>query len=166
MCVYGVLMGFELGFCEFGEVFYELIWYVMQCFVVECDKLVMDEVWLLQYFVVFIQGQVGKVEYVLFFGDILVIQVDCGGQVIYYGFGQLVIYLLFDVCCLGLGVCELVSWIEQSLIGLLVFYDVQVVVKLDVLGVYVDGVKIVFFGLCICNGCFFYGLVLNLDMDL
>ncbi|MGA4817516.1 lipoyl protein ligase domain-containing protein [Pseudomonas aeruginosa] len=48
-----------------------------------------------------------------------VIQVDRGGQVTYHGPGQLVTYLLLDVRRLGLGVRELVSRIEQSLIGLL-----------------------------------------------
>lgn len=52
-----------------------------------CNDEDQDEIWLVEYDFVFIQGQVGKVEYVLMFGDILVVQVDCGGQVIYYGFG-------------------------------------------------------------------------------
>ena len=62
------------------------------------------------------------------------IQVDRGGQVTYHGPGQLVTYLLLDVRRLGLGVRELVSRIEQSLIGLLASYDVQAVAKPDAPG--------------------------------
>ena len=89
----------------------------------------------------------------LFPGDIPVIQVDRGGQVTYHGPGQLVTYLLLDVRRLGLGVRELVSRIEQSLIGLLASYDVQAVAKPDAPGVYVDGAKIASLGLRIRNGC-------------
>lgn len=118
-------MGLELGFRELGEVPYEPTWHAMQRFVAERDKSVMDEAWLLQHPAVFTQGQAGKAEHVLFPGDIPVIQVDRGGQVTYHGPGQLVTYLLLDVRRLGLGVRELVSRIEQSLIGLLASYDVQ-----------------------------------------
>ena len=135
-------MGLELGFRELGEVPYEPTWHAMQRFVAERDKSVMDEAWLLQHPAVFTQGQAGKAEHVLFPGDIPVIQVDRGGQVTYHGPGQLVTYLLLDVRRLGLGVRELVSRIEQSLIGLLASYDVQAVAKLDAPGVYVDGAKI------------------------
>ncbi|EOQ77315.1 lipoate-protein ligase B [Pseudomonas aeruginosa VRFPA02] len=159
-------MGLELGFRELGEVPYEPTWHAMQRFVAERDKSVMDEAWLLQHPAVFTQGQAGKAEHVLFPGDIPVIQVDRGGQVTYHGPGQLVTYLLLDVRRLGLGVRELVSRIEQSLIGLLASYDVQAVAKPDAPGVYVDGAKIASLGLRIRNGCSFHGLALNLDMDL
>lgn len=81
-------------------------------FIDVCDEDIFDEIWLVEYYFVFIQGQVGKVEYVLVFGDILVIQSDCGGQVIYYGLGQQVMYVLLDFKCCKLGVWELVMLLE------------------------------------------------------
>jgi lipoyl(octanoyl) transferase len=125
-----------------------------------------DEIWLLQHPPVFTQGQAGKAEHLLFPGEIPVVQVDRGGQVTYHGPGQLVGYLLLDVRRLGIGVRELVSRIERSLIDLLAGYDVEAVAKPDAPGVYVGGAKIASLGLRIRNGRSFHGLALNVDMDL
>src|SRR3546814_7681249 len=78
----------------------------------------------------------------LFPGEIPVVQVDRGGQVTYHGPGQLVGYLLLDVRRLGIGVRELVSRIEQSLIDLLASYGIEAAAKADAPGVYVNGAKI------------------------
>src|SRR5690606_40941308 len=99
-------------------------------------------------------------------GDIPVVQADRGGQVTYHGPGQLVCYLLLDVRRLGIGVRELVSRIEQSIIEVLATYGVNAVAKPDAPGVYVEGAKIASLGLRIRNGRSFHGLALNVDMDL
>lgn len=49
---------------------------------------------------------------------------------------------------------------------MLVEYGIDVYLWVDVLGVYVGEMKICLLGLCICKGCLFYGLVLNINMDL
>lgn len=94
------------------------------------------------------------------------VQVDRGGQVTYHGPGQLVAYPLVDVKRLGLGVRDLVSRIEQSLIDLLASYGVSAAARADAPGVYVDGAKIASLGLRIRHGRSFHGLALNVDMDL
>jgi len=159
-------MGETLGFRELGILPYEPTWHAMQRFTAERGSETADEVWLLEHERVFTQGQAGKAEHVLFPGDIPVVQVDRGGQVTYHGPGQLVAYLLLDVRRSGIGVRDLVSRIEQSLIGLLGSYGVTAVSKPDAPGVYVDGAKIASLGLRIRNGRSFHGLALNVDMDL
>lgn len=159
-------MGETLGFRELGILPYEPTWHAMQRFTAERGSETPDEVWLLEHERVFTQGQAGKAEHVLFPGDIPVVQVDRGGQVTYHGPGQLVAYLLLDVRRSGIGVRDLVSRIEQSLIGLLGSYGVTAVSKPDAPGVYVDGAKIASLGLRIRNGRSFHGLALNVDMDL
>ncbi len=84
----------------------------------------------------------------------------------YHGPGQLVAYPLVDVKRLGLGVRDLVSRIEQSLIDLLASYGVNAAARADAPGVYVDGAKIASLGLRIRHGRSFHGLALNVDMDL
>jgi lipoyl(octanoyl) transferase len=138
----------------------------MQRFTNARDSDTDDEIWLLQHHRVFTQGQAGKAEHVLLPGDIPVVQADRGGQVTYHGPGQLVCYLMLDVRRLSIGVRELVSRIEQSLIDLLASYDVQAIAKPDAPGVYVGGAKIASLGLRIRNGRSFHGLALNVDMDL
>jgi lipoyl(octanoyl) transferase len=159
-------MGLPLGFRELGQVEYEPTWHAMQRFTDTRDVNTPDEVWLLEHAPVFTQGQAGKAEHVLFPGDIPVVQVDRGGQVTYHGPGQLVAYLLLDVRRSGIGVRELVSRIERSLIDLLASYRVEASAKPDAPGVYVNGAKIASLGLRIRNGRSFHGLALNVDMDL
>ncbi|RJG12117.1 lipoyl(octanoyl) transferase LipB [Pseudomonas cavernicola] len=159
-------MSLSVGFRELNQVPYEPTWHAMQHFTDTRGPLTPDEIWLLQHPPVFTQGQAGKAEHVLFPGDIPVVKVDRGGQVTYHGPGQLVGYLLLDVRRLDIGVRELVSRIELSLIDLLASYGVTAIAKADAPGVYVDGAKIASLGLRIRNGRSFHGLALNVDMDL
>ena len=159
-------MSLPLGFRELGLVDYEPTWQAMQRFTNQRDAATADEIWLLQHPPVFTQGQAGKPEHLLLPGDIPVVQVDRGGQVTYHGPGQLVAYLLLDVRRSGLGVRELVSRIERSLVDLLASYGVSASAKPDAPGVYVDGAKIASLGLRIRNGRSFHGLALNVHMDL
>lgn len=155
-----------LGVRELGLVEYQPTWQAMQRFTNERSPDTADQIWLLQHPPVFTQGQAGKSEHLLLPGDIPVVQADRGGQVTYHGPGQLVCYLMLDVRRLGIGVRELVSRIELSLIDLLASYDVQAAAKPDAPGVYVDGAKIASLGLRIRHGRSFHGLALNVDMDL
>ncbi|WP_349571205.1 lipoyl(octanoyl) transferase LipB [Azotobacter salinestris] len=155
-----------IGVREPGLLDYLPTWQAMQRFTNTRGPETPDELWLLEHAPVFTQGQAGKAEHVLFPGDIPVVQVDRGGQVTYHGPGQLVGYLLLDVRRLGIGVRELVSRIERSLIELLAGYAVEAHARPDAPGVYVGDMKIASLGLRIRNGCSFHGLALNVDMDL
>jgi len=125
-----------------------------------------DELWLLQHPRVFTQGQAGKAEHVLAPGDIPVIQVDRGGQVTYHGPGQWVLYLLVDLRRRGLGVRQLVTLIEQSIVDVLESYGITGAARPDAPGVYVQGNKIAALGLRVRRGCSYHGLALNVDLDL
>ena len=155
-----------LGVRELGVQAYEPVWHAMQDFTNQRTADTADELWLVQHPPVFTQGQAGKAEHLLLPGDIPVVQVDRGGQVTYQGPGHLVSYPMVDVRRLGLGVRELVSRIEQSLIDLLASYGVSAEARADAPGVYVNGAKIASLGLRIRRGCSFHGLALNVDMDL
>lgn len=155
-----------LGVRELGLVDYPQAWQAMQRFTNQRGPDTGDEIWLLEHPPVFTQGQAGKAEHLLMPGDIPVIQADRGGQVTYHGPGQLVAYLLLDVRRSGVGVRELVSRMERSLVELLASYGVAAYAKPDAPGVYVGAAKIASLGLRIRNGRSFHGLALNVDMDL
>ncbi|MDH4873238.1 lipoyl(octanoyl) transferase LipB [Pseudomonas sp. BN515] len=138
----------------------------MRRLTVERDERTPDEIWLLQHPRVFTQGQAGKAEHLLAPGDIPVIQVERGGQVTYHGPGQLVAYLMLDLRRLGLGVRDLVTAMEQSLVDVMATYGVEAAPKADAPGVYVDGDKVASLGLRVSRGCSFHGLALNVDMDM
>ena len=114
----------------------------------------------------FTQGQAGKAEHVLVPGDIPVIQSDRGGQVTYHGPGQQVMYVLLNLKRRKLGVRELVTILEQTVVNTLAQLGIEAYPRADAPGVYVDGRKICSLGLRIRKGCSFHGLALNIDMDL
>ena len=151
---------------ELGRLPYQPAWQARQRFTNERGPDTPDEIWLLEHEPVFTQGQAGKAEHVLLPGDIPVVQAARGGQVAYHGPGQLIAYLLLDVRRSGLGVRELVSRMEASLVALLAGYGVEAYAKPDAPGVYVGAAKIASLGLRIRHGHSFHGLALNVDMDL
>ncbi|GAB1438709.1 lipoyl(octanoyl) transferase LipB [Providencia sp.] len=125
-----------------------------------------DEIWLVEHPRVFTQGQAGKAEHVLAPGDIPVIQSDRGGQVTYHGPGQQVMYVMLDLKRNKLGVRELVTALENTVVNTLANFHIDAYPRPDAPGVYVNGDKICSLGLRIRKGCSFHGLALNIDMDL
>ncbi len=125
-----------------------------------------DELWLVQHPPVFTQGQAGKPEHLLSPGEIPVMQSDRGGQVTYHGPGQQILYVLIDIRRRKLGVRQLVTALEQTVISTLADFAVSAYSRDDAPGVYVDSKKICSLGLRIRKGCSFHGLALNVDMDL
>lgn len=145
---------------------YEPVSQAMHDFTDTRDESTPDEIWLVEHERVFTQGQAGKAEHVLVPGDIPVIQSDRGGQVTYHGPGQQVMYVLLNLRRRKLGVRELVTVLEQTVVNTLAEWDINAYPRADAPGVYVDGRKICSLGLRIRKGCSFHGLALNIDMDL
>ncbi|MBU1558532.1 MAG: lipoyl(octanoyl) transferase LipB [Gammaproteobacteria bacterium] len=127
----------QLGRCPFPP-----IWHQMRQFTEARTEDALDELWVLEHFPVFTQGQAGKSEHVLNVGDIPVVQTDRGGQITYHGPGQLVLYTLIDLHRLKTGVKAFVSFLEQSMIQLLSKYQISAHTKPGAPGVYIDGKKI------------------------
>ena len=151
---------------ELGLQPYDRIWRDMQLFTDSRTAATADELWLLQHPPVYTLGKNGKPEHVLDPGDIPVVKSDRGGQVTYHGPGQIIVYLLLDLQRMKTGVRELVTRIENSVIGLLGEYGIRAHARKEAPGVYVDGRKIAALGLRVRKGCSFHGLALNVDMDL
>nr|WP_276539103.1 lipoyl(octanoyl) transferase LipB [Pseudoalteromonas agarivorans] len=151
---------------QLGRQRYMPIWQKMQAYTDTRDDSSPDEIWLVEHESVFTQGQAGKDEHLLAPGDIEVIKVDRGGQVTYHGPGQQMMYVLFNLRRLKIGVRELVTWLEECIIDTLNEYDIKAYAKADAPGVYVSDSKIASLGLRVRRGCSFHGLALNVNMDL
>ncbi len=151
---------------QLGRQRYMPIWQKMQDFTDTRDENTPDEIWLVEHESVFTQGQAGKDEHLLAPGDIEVIKVDRGGQVTYHGPGQQMMYVLFNLRRLKIGVRELVTWLEECIIESLAEYGIKAYAKADAPGVYVNDSKIASLGLRVRRGCSFHGLALNVNMDL
>ena len=149
-----------------GLVAYQPTFEAMQSFTINREETSQDQIWLLEHNPVFTQGQAGKAEHLLAPGDIEVVQVDRGGQVTYHGPGQFVAYVMLDIKRRKIGVRELVTALENSLIQTLERYEIKAYAKADAPGVYVDEKKVASLGLRIKKGRSYHGLGLNVDMDL
>tara|TARA_R110002049_G_scaffold157286_1_gene322340 strand:+ start:187 stop:798 length:612 start_codon:yes stop_codon:yes gene_type:complete len=151
---------------DLGMVDYQATCDAMRTFTAQRDERTQDELWLVEHPPVFTQGLNGKDEHVLNSGDIPVIKTDRGGQVTYHGPGQLIAYTLFDLKRLNIGVREMVSRMENSVICMLDDLGIKANARADAPGVYVDERKIAALGLRVKQGACYHGLSINISMDL
>lgn len=151
---------------QLGQQDYQQTWDSMKAFCIQRDAETNDEVWFVEHPSVYTQGVSGKPEHILSRNDIPVVQTDRGGQVTYHGPGQLLMYVLFDLRRLGIGVRDLVNVLENSTIASLKKFGLKAVARKDAPGVYIEDKKIASLGLRVKNGCSYHGLSVNINMDL
>ena len=145
---------------------YEPLWRDMQTFTDERTGNTPDEIWFTEHPPVFTLGLNASREHLLAPGDIPVVQVDRGGQVTYHGPGKLMVYPLIDLKRAKLGVRDLVTALERSIVDLVDGHGIRAVARKDAPGVYVDGRKIASVGLRIRRGASYHGMALNMEVDL
>lgn len=149
-----------------GRADYEPTWRSMQAFTDARDERTADELWLLEHPPVYTLGMNADPRHVLGAGEIPVVRIDRGGQVTYHGPGQLVAYPLLDLRRAGLGVRDLVSALEFSVIRYAAGHGITAALRPGAPGVYVDGAKLASIGIRVRRGSSYHGLALNVDMDL
>ena len=145
---------------------YEPLWRALQSFTDRRGAQTPDELWFTEHPPVFTLGLNASREHLLAPGDIPIVQVDRGGQVTYHGPGQLMVYPLLDLKRAKLGVRDLVTALEQSVVDLVAAAGIRAIARKDAPGVYVDGRKIASVGLRIRRGASYHGMALNIDVDL
>lgn len=151
---------------KLGRVDYLPTWQAMQRFTDERGPDTPDEIWVLEHEPVFTLGMNGDPAHVLAAGDIPVVKVDRGGQVTYHGPGQVVVYPLIDLRRAGLGVRDLVTALEQSVIECVSKYGISAATRPKAPGVYVDDAKLASVGIRVRRGASYHGIALNVDMNL
>jgi lipoyl(octanoyl) transferase len=149
-----------------GRVEYEPTWRAMQQFTEQRDADTRDEVWLLEHDPVFTLGMNADRAHLLAPGDIPVVQIDRGGQVTYHGPGQLLVYPLIDIRRAGLGVRDLVTALERTVIRYVARLGITAECRANAPGVYSNDRKIASVGLRIRRGGSYHGLALNVRMNL
>jgi lipoyl(octanoyl) transferase len=138
----------------------------MQRFTDERDSTTPDEIWFLEHPPVFTLGMSANRAHVLAPGDIPVVQIDRGGQVTYHGPGQLVVYPLIDLRRANLGVRDLVTALERSVIDLAADHGVRAECRRNAPGVYVDGRKLASVGIRVRRHASYHGLAMNVSLNL
>jgi lipoyl(octanoyl) transferase len=145
---------------------YETTWKAMQAFTASRHAETADELWLTEHPPVYTLGLNKKDVAPPLRTDIPLVMTDRGGKITYHGPGQIVIYLLCDLKRRGFSVRQLVSRMEDAVVGLLDEYGIKSQARADAPGVYVQDKKIASLGLRLRNGCCYHGLSLNVDMDI
>lgn len=139
------------------------------------DKIHPDELWIVEHQDVYTLGQAGKEEHILYRTDTPIIKTDRGGQITWHGAGQLVVYWLWDLHRLGMGVRDLVSHAEQAIQDTVSEYlppDLTAKARRDAPGVYIYNAddemlgKIASLGFKIKQGHSYHGVAINLVNDL
>jgi len=151
----------SLGLCD-----YEPLWRRMQRYTGNRSPQTPDEIWFTEHPGIFTLGLNASRDHLLAPGDIPVLQVDRGGQVTYHGPGQLMIYPLIDLKRAGLGVRDMVTALERTVVELLAEFGIAAASRRDAPGVYVDGRKVASVGLRVRRGACYHGMALNVDVDL
>ena len=151
---------------DLGLVEYEPTWRAMQRFTDERGPDTADEIWFLEHPPVFTLGMNASRDHVLAPGEIPVVQIDRGGQVTYHGPGQLVVYPLVDLRRAGLGVRDIVTALERSIIDYTADLGVTAECRKGAPGVYVAGRKLASIGIRVRRGASYHGVALNVCADL
>lgn len=151
---------------DLGLVEYEPTWRAMQRFTDERGPDTPDEIWFLEHPPVFTLGMNASRDHVLAPGHIPVVQIDRGGQVTYHGPGQLVVYPLVDLRRAGLGVRDIVTALERSVIDYAAELGITAECRKNAPGVYVDGRKLASVGIRVRRGASYHGVALNVSLDL
>jgi len=149
-----------------GRQDYVPLWREMQAFTDNRNDETPDEIWFVEHPPVFTMGINASEEHLLAPGDIPVVQIDRGGQVTFHGPGQLMVYPLIDLRRSNIGVRNLVTALEQSVVDLAAEFEVAAAARADAPGVYVNDDKLASVGLRIRRGASFHGMALNVDIDL
>ena len=149
-----------------GRVDYEPTWRAMQSFTETRTAETPDEIWLLEHEPVFTLGMNADRAHVLGAGEIPVVQIDRGGQVTYHGPGQLVVYLLLDLRRASLGIRDLVTALEGTVIDYCASLSIKAECRAQAPGVYVAGAKLASVGIRVRRQGSYHGLALNVNMDL
>jgi lipoyl(octanoyl) transferase len=149
-----------------GLVEYEPTWRAMQRFTDGRSPGTTDEVWFLEHPPIYTLGMNASREHLLAPGEIPVVQIDRGGQVTYHAPGQLVVYPLIDLRRAGLGIRDLVTALERSVVDLMADLGIVAETRRSAPGVYVGGRKLASVGLRIRRGASYHGMALNVNMDL
>ncbi|WP_343153128.1 lipoyl(octanoyl) transferase LipB [Buchnera aphidicola] len=125
-----------------------------------------DEVWLVEHYPVYTQGQIRNKKNIINVTNIPIENSDRGGQITYHGPGQKLIYFLIDLKRRNIHVRKLIEILEIIILNTLKKIDILGKIKKGMPGVYIEEKKICSLGLKIKNGYSLHGLSLNIDMDL
>ncbi|XBC44601.1 MAG: lipoyl(octanoyl) transferase LipB [Buchnera aphidicola (Schlechtendalia peitan)] len=138
----------------------------MKYFTIRRNQFSKDEIWLVQHYPIYTFGISEKTYNWVIPKNIPIMFSDRGGKTTYHGPGQLVVYFLLDLMRFKMNINQFVSLIQKTVLSTLEYFSISGYILKNFPGIYVNNRKICSFGLRIKKGCSFYGIALNISMDL
>lgn len=138
----------------------------MNNFIISRNPCTYDEIWFVEHYPIFTQGQSNEQKNLIVSNDIPVVQTNRGGQITYHGPGQQILYFLIDLKRRKMNIRQLINIMEQTVIETLNNFSIQAYTKKKMPGVYINEKKICSLGLRIKKGFTLHGLALNVNMNL
>lgn len=125
-----------------------------------------DEIWFVEHYPIFTQGQLKEKENIILPNSIPIVKTDRGGRITYHGPGQQILYFLINIKRRKISIRELIDIMQKTVIETLNNFSLKAYTKNKIPGVYINEKKICSLGLRIKKGCTLHGLALNVNMNL
>jgi len=97
-------------------------------------------------------------------------KINRGGDITYHGPGQMVVYPIFDLDTLGIGVADFVSAMEDAIIATVAHYGLTATRLEGAPGIWLDATtdprKICAVGMKVSRHCTMHGIAINVNTDL
>ncbi|MBX2904229.1 MAG: lipoyl(octanoyl) transferase LipB [Chitinophagales bacterium] len=94
------------------------------------------------------------------------VEINRGGDITFHGPGQMVVYPIWDLDTLQIGVAQYVFNLEQTVIETLHHFGIEAARSQGEPGVWVDNAKIAAIGIKISRHITMHGMALNINTDL
>jgi lipoyl(octanoyl) transferase len=98
--------------------------------------------------------------------DVIIYNIDRGGDVTYHGPGQLVGYPIFNLRKMNISIGKYIHTLEDILIDTLIEFKIDSQIRKKLIGVWVGNYKIASIGVRVLNGVTKHGFALNVNTDL
>ncbi|QCI20407.1 lipoyl(octanoyl) transferase LipB [Buchnera aphidicola (Brachycaudus cardui)] len=138
----------------------------MNNFILSRSFYTFDEIWFVEHYAIFTQGQNHQKDNIDFIHNIPIVNADRGGQITYHGPGQQVVYFLIDLKYRKINIRQLIDIMQTIVIETLHHFSIRANIEKKKPGVYINKKKICSLGLRIKKGSSLHGLALNVNMDL
>jgi lipoyl(octanoyl) transferase len=138
----------------------------MNNFTISRNFYTFDEIWFVEHYPIFTQGQINKQNNISVLNNIPLINTNRGGQITYHGPGQQILYFLINLKRRKISIREIIDIMQKIIIETLNYFSIESYTKKKYPGVYAYKKKICSLGLRVKKGSTLHGLALNVNMDL
>ena len=153
-----------LDFYKFGTSSYEMVLSLMANFTSSRDQISRDEIWIMEHFPIYTIGLKKKISNKIKL-PFKIIETDRGGDITFHGLGQIIFYTLINLKRRKIFLKTYVRLLENVIISVLDYLNIDATRIEGKPGVYVNGKKIASIGLKYTRGFLYHGFAFNYKIN-